>query len=336
MSLCSLSFPSRRRHTRCLSDWSSDVCSSDLCPNGQLVLVDTVFTTIIQRDSAYRGYAQSHHAPAATAANEPGAQSRPFFTFDTLFSRVRSAPNSATDTSTVPIFADSALLRVVIVRHDTSAKNLRLLYYALPVSADSQATFGDLDPYFSGPVVDSVNVSDLLTRPLITDTATVRIWRDTIQTDSAGHVLRVRSADSALEIFSSLDTLQAPFSDTGRVAYGVRVLADSAVSITLATNESGDGSSLEWFYHYTPKDSLTAKHDSASRVPRFDSFVFDPPSQPLDSNLVMGGAPSARSLIRVQLPAFIQDSVDIVRATLILVPTGPVAGIASDSFRIAA
>src|SRR5437899_7454868 len=24
-------FSSRRRHTRCLSDWSSDVCSSDLC-----------------------------------------------------------------------------------------------------------------------------------------------------------------------------------------------------------------------------------------------------------------------------------------------------------------
>src|SRR5436853_1518015 len=25
-------FSSRRRHTRCLSDWSSDVCSSDLLP----------------------------------------------------------------------------------------------------------------------------------------------------------------------------------------------------------------------------------------------------------------------------------------------------------------
>src|SRR5262245_62667123 len=25
-------FSSRRRHTRCLSDWSSDVCSSDLTP----------------------------------------------------------------------------------------------------------------------------------------------------------------------------------------------------------------------------------------------------------------------------------------------------------------
>src|SRR5262245_64278747 len=26
-------FSSRRRHTRCLSDWSSDVCSSDLAPS---------------------------------------------------------------------------------------------------------------------------------------------------------------------------------------------------------------------------------------------------------------------------------------------------------------
>src|SRR5438045_7950741 len=27
---CDFFFSSRRRHTRCLSDWSSDVCSSDL------------------------------------------------------------------------------------------------------------------------------------------------------------------------------------------------------------------------------------------------------------------------------------------------------------------
>src|SRR5437899_10067015 len=30
-------FSSRRRHTRCLSDWSSDVCSSDLSPIEQPV-----------------------------------------------------------------------------------------------------------------------------------------------------------------------------------------------------------------------------------------------------------------------------------------------------------
>src|SRR5205814_2925021 len=30
-------FSSRRRHTRCLSDWSSDVCSSDLYPAEEIV-----------------------------------------------------------------------------------------------------------------------------------------------------------------------------------------------------------------------------------------------------------------------------------------------------------
>src|SRR5262245_62878045 len=33
MSLVFFFFSSRRRHTRCLSDWSSDVCSSDLFAN---------------------------------------------------------------------------------------------------------------------------------------------------------------------------------------------------------------------------------------------------------------------------------------------------------------
>src|SRR5258705_13065380 len=31
-------FSSRRRHTRCLSDWSSDVCSSDLSPANRLIV----------------------------------------------------------------------------------------------------------------------------------------------------------------------------------------------------------------------------------------------------------------------------------------------------------
>src|SRR5205814_5249417 len=33
-------FSSRRRHTRCLSDWSSDVCSSDLRSRDQKSLTD--------------------------------------------------------------------------------------------------------------------------------------------------------------------------------------------------------------------------------------------------------------------------------------------------------
>src|ERR1035441_10441553 len=38
LSLCIFFFSSRRRHTRCLSDWSSDVCSSDLGDQYQVIL----------------------------------------------------------------------------------------------------------------------------------------------------------------------------------------------------------------------------------------------------------------------------------------------------------
>jgi hypothetical protein len=308
----------------------------EFCPNGQLVLVDTIFTTIIQRDSAYRGYVQPYQSNGATAADVPGVQSRPFFKLDPMILRVK---NPGTDTSTVPIFVDSARLRIAITRRDTTAPNLRLQLFALPLTADSTSTFAELDPYFGGPIVDSVNLSDLLTRPLIGDTATVRAWGDSIRTDSAGHVLIISRTDSTYFLYFSLDTLQAPFSvaDTGQLAYGVKVVADTAVSIALGTNESvSNGPVMEWFYHFTYTDSTTAKQDSTLRAPSIDSYVFDPPSPALDSNLAVGGAPSTRSLIRVELPEALKDSIDVVRATLILVPTGPVQGVASDSFHIMA
>ena len=308
----------------------------DFCPNGQIVLVDTVFATIIERDSAYRGYFQPYQSGAATATDQPAGQSRPYFKLDPMFLRIRS---SATDTTTVPVIADSSRLRLAITRRDTAATNLRLQIYRLPATADTLSTFADLDPSFSGPIVDSVNVSDLRSRPLIGDTATVRAWGDSIRTDSAGHVLIISRIDSTWYIYFSLDTLQAPLAepDSGRLAYGVKVVADTAASITLGTNESiNNGPVLEWFYHFTPKDSTTAKTDSTLRAPSFDSFVFDPPNPPLDSSLVVGGAPSARSLIRVNMPQALRDSIDVVRATLILVPVAPLNGLASDSLNIIA
>ena len=308
----------------------------DFCPNGQIVLVDTVFTTVITRDSAYRGYVQAYQSGAATATDQPAAQSRPYFKLDPMFVRIRS---SGTDTTTVPVIADSARLRLAITRRDTTAPNLRLQIYALPQTVDTLSTFADLDPYFSGPIVDSVNVSDLRSRPLIGDTATVRAWGDSIRTDSAGHVLVISRTDATWFIYFSLDTLQAPLAepDSGRLAYGVKVVADTAVSITLGTNESvSNGPVMEWFYHYTPKDSVNAKTDSTLRSPSFDSYVFDPPNAALDSNLTVGGAPSARSLIRVTIPPALRDSIDVVRATLLLVPVTPATGVASDSFYIVA
>src|ERR1039458_9010004 len=49
--LCVFFFSSRRRHTRCLSDWSSDVCSSDL--------IVELHPTFVHRFEAYRLVAEN-------------------------------------------------------------------------------------------------------------------------------------------------------------------------------------------------------------------------------------------------------------------------------------
>src|SRR5438045_4824519 len=43
-------FSSRRRHTRCLSDWSSDVCSSDLIPLPPATFEFLVFSLKMQAE----------------------------------------------------------------------------------------------------------------------------------------------------------------------------------------------------------------------------------------------------------------------------------------------
>jgi hypothetical protein len=311
----------------------------DFCPGGSIQVQDTILTTIIERDSSFRGYLPRSAGEAMAAADLPGVQSRPYFVLNNMITRV--APKAG-DTATVAISVDSARLRLSIVKRAREATNLTLWLYSLPLTVDSSSDFASLDPFFSAAPVDSVNVSDLLARPAIGDTATVRIWGDSIRTDSAGHVLQITRGDSALLVYFSLDTIQAPFSvpDSGRLAFGVRVTADSLASIRLGTNESNNAPSMRWFYQYAIPDTFptpdSVVHADAVRAPRFDSFVYDPPTAPLDSNLTVGGTPSTRSLLRVAMPAFLHDSFDVVRATVILVPAVASLGAPVDSFIIRA
>src|SRR5262245_66302796 len=59
-------FSSRRRHTRCLSDWSSDVCSSDLAHRRRGVLLERL----------RRGH-RRRAAPHLRAADPPSALGLP-------------------------------------------------------------------------------------------------------------------------------------------------------------------------------------------------------------------------------------------------------------------
>jgi len=308
----------------------------DYCPGGQIAVVDTIFTDMIVRDSAFSGYHEAFQGQGLAVADVPGLiDSRAIVQLNgAVPPRVTNRPSP--DTTTVPITIDSARLQLNIIRRDTATTNLWIKIYRLPLGLDSTTTFGQMIPAFTDSIVDSVNVSALLASPEITDTATVRIWGDTIQTDSAGHVVQV-AADSTLILFFHFDTTQARYiaSDSGTVAYGVRVAADTLASVALGSLESQRFVTLKWFYTY-PDTNAAPVQATAERAPTFDSFVFTPPTPPIDSSLAVGGAPAARSLLRVKIPEVLRDSADVVRATLILVPVGPVAGAASDSFTIIA
>jgi len=323
----------------CTDDVTAPGNCPNFCPGGQIGIADTILRDVIVRDSSFRGYVNPSGAEQMAIADIPGVvDSRALFLMNKMFLRV--TPNAG-DTTTVPISVDSSRLRIEIVRRDTNATNLVLRLYRLPLTIDSTSTFASTDADFTAAPIDSVNISDLLAAPEVTDTATLRIWGDTIQTDSAGHTLQISPVDSSLIVFFDLDTLRAPFvaADSGQLAFGLRVSADSFASIAIGANEFGDRDpQITWFYHYTIPDTLPApdsvNHTFIPRETIFDGFVFDPPNPALDDNLTVGGAPSARAILRVDIPEFLRDSADVVRATLVLVPVAPVQGAAGDSFTV--
>src|SRR5947199_8222601 len=86
-------FSSRRRHTRCLSDWSSDVCSSDL----DLLLVitdaDNVRSHIVQ---------DSEHVEALMAQNGAVYGSKRSDKFPPLMLRYDRSPSVSIEYCSVP------------------------------------------------------------------------------------------------------------------------------------------------------------------------------------------------------------------------------------------
>ncbi|PYP90696.1 MAG: hypothetical protein DMD34_16785, partial [Gemmatimonadetes bacterium] len=103
----------------------------DFCPSGQVTISDTLLTTNIYGDSAFRGYVLAHQSTVMLAALLPGfppslsdtLDGRPIFRVNGVGSRFSI---STADTSTGAILgADSARLQMWITRHDTATHNLR-------------------------------------------------------------------------------------------------------------------------------------------------------------------------------------------------------------------
>ena len=274
-----------------------------LCPAANIVVVDTVLTGIVTSDTAYRGYVAPAEAQTLVLADLDSLQSVALVRFGARDSIWYPTSN---DTAVGIGHVDSVQISLTLTDRDTTLKNLRILVYRLPAQFDTGMTWADVQPFLAdSELVDTIPVADSLTAGTV-------VWN-------------VRPG--------VLDTIPVADASVVALAFVVRASGKTGLGLT-ATENSAGGPHLEWFVHApAPRDTLTHAFLIGAE---YDTFVFDPP-QPTPSNaLVAGGLPSARSILRLQLPSLAIDSVRVLRATLILTPTARARGLPKESFLISA
>ncbi len=277
----------------------------EYCPPESVQLVDSVLVEAIRDDLTFVGYVTPWEAAGLQLVNDPAGTGA--VTASRAVIRFFGFPERLllNDTITVPVSSiDSFSVSISVQARAAEATGLELVLYRLPVTVDSTATFGDLDPFF----VDSARI------------AVVPV-PDTLQTGTVEAVV----PESAFPTFTA---------DGPRAAVGIELRSTTGAFVNLGTLESNQGAELTRFVQVDSAGTAVPRKDA--RVPELDTFVAPPFPAAGAGVLRIGGVPAARVLMRVTLPAAARDSAAIVRATIQLVPTGPVLGAPGDSIRILA
>ena len=273
-----------------------------LCPGGQPQVFDEVFTAVSGADSSFVGYVQPHQAAALLVSNGlEGFEERGLVRF-----LARADSVNVRDTLRAYTI-DSVALSFTIAARDTNLTGLQLLLYRLTPSFDSTTTFADVAPAFvPESLIATVDVPDSL------NAGTVRMV--------------LQGAD--------LSRVEIPASDSGRLALGARIASPTATGVRLGALAGGSGPLFTTYATLDVPDTGTAKLRTLPLGASFNTYVSEVPQVVDPTLLTVGGAPSARALLRFNLPSRIRDSATIVRATLELTPVAPITGLPTDRARL--
>ena len=272
----------------------------EFCGVVSVQAVDTLLGTSINRDSSYAGYVPAHLASQIMVAGPGSArESRAVLRFLQFSDTVLL---NAGDTARRAVVATDSFTVLLVVNRTTAGLTTGLQFglYRLPSTVDSTTTFDDLAPFFH----DSTFIRE-------------------------AHVPVAEESDSV--------TIQLPASAfpgfaTGdlNATVGVTLRSSTPAFAELGTADQFRGAVLS---RYVQVDSVTGTR--AKRVSSLgtllDTYVFEPIPPAPANVLTVGGAPSARSFIRLNVPSRIVDSANIVRATLVLIPEIPVISAPGDT-----
>jgi hypothetical protein len=276
-----------------------------LCPGGQPQVFDEVLTAVAGADSSFVGYVLPHQAAALLVSNGlQGFEERALIRFG-------RRPDSVVVRDTLRAYTiDSVALNFTLGARDTALDGLQVQVYRIPRTIDSTTTYAGIAPAFvPEALIATIEVPDSL------NSGTIR----------------------AVFGPAELSRVEIPASDSGQLAVGLRIAAPPATGVRLGALTSGGAAPL--FTSYVTldiPDTGAAKLRTLAQTPTFNTFVSEVPQVSDSTLLAVGGAPSARTLVRFNLPARIRDSATVVRATLELTPVAPIPGLPTDPARLVA
>jgi len=270
-----------------------------LCPGGEIRTFDLLLAPRTDLDSSYTGYNSPSSAFALLLSNG-------FAVSDNRAAyRMSARPDSIMVDDTGRTYTvDSVALALTIVARDTLVNGLKLVLYRISDTVNATATFASLDAQLvPESVIDTLVVPDTL------NTGTVRTV--------------LRGADLA--------KVDLPLSGNGILALGVSMVADQPTGVRLGSARAGNGATfLSYVTVDTPDTTTAVRKQTLSLTPTFNTYVSRTEIPPDPRFLTVGGDSASRTLLRFALPAEVTDSANIVRATLELVPRGPIPGLRGD------
>jgi hypothetical protein len=284
----------------CTEELTTPVKCPPSCPGSGIVIVDTILDLVPGGDTSFSGYVGNGDGSGILVSNNlPWADYRALIRFP---KRPDTVPIGVDTFRTYRV--DSVQVKLSLQARDSTIGGLRLFLYRMPVTLDSTATFNDVN-------------SELIPANLI----------DSIIIPDSSNAQQFTASFKG----ATLANVEPAPGDSGRLSIGLRVAAgnrETGIRIGSRTALT-DAPTWNSFVHANWPDSVRAK-----RLMQFTSeisvTVMANPPAPAPDQLLVGSLPSSRALLRFQLPQGIRDSAHVLRATLELVPVGPIYGLLGD------
>ncbi len=272
----------------------------EFCPSAVIELIDTVLVGVLEDDTSFTGYADALGASAMqVAGGGAGVESRVIIRF------ARFGDSAAVDSLVQgPVVRqDSFQLDLVLLSRSPDVTGLQITVHRIDSTANFLGDFTELAPFFED--------STIIGMIAIPDTVTA----DTVSAIIPG------------DAFPDFEA------NENQVAVGLSIRGTTPAFANFRTRETGLGALLTRYV--LVESGVDSLERTDLRLSEFDAFVdTDLPGPPAGA-LLVGGTPSARAFLRVNLPPVIVDSSRIVRATLLLIPV-EVLGAPMDTFLVVA